>query len=118
MSLQVKQSLNYLIYGALVEIMLDSYSNTHLLAYFDSNLLTKHKNLQANWERESKKIFAFLEKNNNEEVIQQYHSIVNVLESLVESTKSQQDFTELMVIIEEFNSGKLKVIYHEEEASN
>jgi hypothetical protein len=114
MKLQEKQSINYLIYGALVEIMLDSYSNTNHLTYFDSLLLNKHKNLIPSWKRESKKIFDYLEKSGNEEVIKQYHSIVNVLESIILSTKGGlNDFTKLMALIEEFQSGNLEIIHKE-----
>ena len=31
--LQVNQSLNYLAYGAMVELMLDFYTNTNMLTY-------------------------------------------------------------------------------------
>jgi hypothetical protein len=110
MNLQLKQSLNYLIYGAMVEIMLDTYSNTNNLAYFDSNLLTKHKNLLTNWKRESAKIYRYLEQSGNDEVIKQYHSIVNILESLMENTGEIRDFTELMAIIEEWQNGNLHVV--------
>ena len=110
MNLQIKQSLSYLIYGAMVEIMLDTYSNTDKLTYFDSNLLTKHKNLLTNWKRESAKIYRYLEQSGNEEVIKQYHSIVNIMESLLENTGEIRDFTELMAIIEEWQNGSLKVV--------
>jgi len=109
MNIQVKQSLNKLIYGAMVEIMLDTYFNTDKLIGFDRNLLTKHKNLLSNWKRESAGIFLYLEKSGNQEVIKQYHSIVNILETLLENTGTIRDFTELMAIIEEWQNGTLKV---------
>ena len=110
MSLALKHSLNYLIYGAMVELMLESYSNTHSLTYFDQTLLNKHTNLMVNWKRESKKIFDYLETSGNELVIKQYHSIVNIFESIIKSTDKGEDyFTKLMVLIEEYQSGNLEV---------
>ena len=110
MSIQVKQSLSYLIYGAMVELMLDAYSNTDRLTFFDSTLLQKHRNLIPTWKRESKKIFDYLEKSGNEEVIKQYLSIVNILESILKSTADLQDFTDLMSLIEEYQNGNIQVI--------
>jgi hypothetical protein len=110
MSLQEKQSMNYLIYGAMCEIMLDTYENTTMLTYFDSLLLNKHKNLIPSWKRESKKIFDYLEKSGHVEVVQQYHSMVNVLEAVVESTRSMKDLTELLNIIEAWHKNELEIV--------
>lgn len=110
MSIQVKQSLNYLVYGAMVELMLEAYSDTDRLTYFDSTLMQKHRNLIPTWKRESKKIFDYLEKSGNEEVIKQYHSIVNIMESILKSTGDLQDFTGLMALIEEYQNGDIQVI--------
>jgi NTP pyrophosphatase (non-canonical NTP hydrolase) len=111
MSLQLKQSLNYLIYGAMVEVMLDSYENTKLLNYFDSLLLQKHKNLIPSWKRESKKIFDFLEASGNTDVIEQYHSIVRTLEAVLATTNDKDKFTELLSIIEEWSHSNFRVIH-------
>src|SRR6056297_2746802 len=113
MNIQLKQSLSYLIYGAMVEIMLDTYSNTDRLTYFDSTLLQKHRNLIPTWKRESKKIFDYLEQSGNEEVIKQYHSIVNIMESILRNTGNIQDFTGLMALIEEYQNGEIEVIKRE-----
>jgi hypothetical protein len=110
MSIQVKQSLNYLIYGAMVELMLDTYSNTNQLTYFDSTLLNKHRNLIPSWKQESKKIFDYLEKSGNIEVIQQYHSLVSVLESVLKSTENMVSFTELLEIINQWEKGEIQII--------
>jgi hypothetical protein len=110
MKIQEKQSMAFLVYGAMIELMLDMYGNTHLLTYFDHTLLTKHKNLMPSWERESKKIFAYLEKSGNVEVIQQYHNLTRVFEAVIGSTKSMKDLTELMNIIESWEKGELKVV--------
>lgn len=94
----------------MVELMLDAYSNTDRLTFFDSTLLQKHRNLIPTWKRESKKIFDYLEKSGNEEVIKQYHSIVNILESILASTGDLKDFTGLMALIEEYQNGDIQVI--------
>ena len=110
MSIQVKQSLNYLIYGPMVELMLDTYSNTNQLTYFDFTLLNKHRNLISSWRQESKKIFDYLEKSGNVEVIQQYHRIVTVLESVLNSTDDMVRFTELLEIINQWEKGEIKIV--------
>lgn len=94
----------------MVELMLDAYSNTDRLTFFNSTLLQKHQNLIPTWKRESKKIFYYLEKSGNEEVIKQYHSIVNILELILASTGDLQDFTGLMALIEEYQNGDIQVI--------
>ena len=112
--IQVFQSLNYLMYGAFVELMLDTYSNTNQLTYFDPFLLNKHKNLLNDWKRESKKIFDYLEKSGNEEVVKQYHSIVNIFEAIfVKSSQGITEFSELMALIDEFMNGEIKIIHAE-----
>ena len=112
--LQVSQSLNYLAYGAMVELMLDFYGNTNMLTYFDPALKTKHINLCTSWKRESKKIFDFLEKSENEEVVKQYHNIVNIFEALIQSMRGGiEDFTELMALIDDYQKGELKIITDE-----
>ena len=62
------------------------------------------------WKQESKKIFDYLEKSGNIEVIQQYHSLVSVLESVLKSTESMVSFTELLEIINQWEKGELKII--------
>jgi hypothetical protein len=51
-----------------------------------------------------------LEKSGNVEVVQQYHSMVNVLEAVVESTKSMKDLTELLNIIEAWHKNELEIV--------
>ena len=100
--LEVTESLNYLIYGALVEIMLDSYSNTTHLKKFDSNLLIKHRNLMVSWQKESKFIFKYVQEGDNgEEAIRQYYQLINILEKIVESTKDEEKFEKLLDLIDE-----------------
>ena len=101
-ALVLKQSLNYLIYGALCEIMLESYSNTYLLQSFDPNTRTKHKNLLTSWEKESKFIFKFVQEGETgEAAIKQYYQITDIFERIIESTKSGQKFEEIINYIDE-----------------
>ena len=111
MSIALKNSINYLIYGAMVELMLESYSSTNKLTYFDPALLNKHKNLVTNWKRESKKIFEHIEKSGDEVYIRQYHSIVTILESILKSIgKGEDHFTGLMVLIDEYEGGNIQIV--------
>ena len=107
--LQVNQSINKLIYGAFLELMLESYGNTDRLIGFDHGLKVKHHNIWKNWERESKSIFQFLEKSGNEEVIKQYHKIVNVVERLIK-LDNLEDFTVILNFIQEYLDGDVKIV--------
>lgn len=103
--IQLHQSLNYLVYGAMLQIMLESYGNTKSLAMFKPDLLTKHKNIMANWERESTYIFKFLQDcEGGLEVIQQYYHIVNVFEKVIAATKDGSSFDNLMDKLNELGS--------------
>jgi hypothetical protein len=108
-AIQVNQSINKLIYGAFLELMLESYGNTDRLVGFDQNLKVKHHNLLKNWERESKGIFEFLEGSGNEEVVKQYHQIVNVVERLI-GLSDLQAFTDILNFIDEYLDGDIKII--------
>lgn len=107
--IQVHQSINKLIYGAFLELMLESYGNTYRLIGYDHNLKVKHRNILKNWERESKSIFLFLEKSGNEEVIKQYHQLVNVVERLTK-IDSLEAFTDILNFIEEYLDGDIKIV--------
>jgi hypothetical protein len=107
--IQVKQSINKLMYGAFLELMLESYGNTDRLIGFDHNLKVKHHNILKNWERESAGIFRFLEASGNEEVIKQYHQIVNVVDRLM-GLSDLEAFTVILNFIDEYLNGEIKVI--------
>lgn len=113
MNLQETQSMNYLVFGATCELMLDTYANTNMLKYYSPTLRNKLRNLKPDLERESKKIFDYLEKDGNEEVVKQYHGLVTVLETFLASTRSMKDLTELLNIIEQWDKGELKIIEDE-----
>lgn len=100
--LQLEQSLNFLVYGAQLQLMLESYGNSDQLAMFNRDLLTKHKNILVNWERESAKIFKFLQDcEGGLEVIQQYYQVVNVFEKVIQATKDGAKFDKLFDKLDE-----------------
>jgi hypothetical protein len=107
--IQVNQSINKLMYGAFLELMLESYGNTDRLIGFDHNLKVKHHNIWKNWERESAGIFRFLEDSGNEEVIKQYHQIVNVVDRLM-GLSDLEAFTVILNFIDEYLNGEIKII--------
>jgi hypothetical protein len=97
------------MYGAFLELMLESYGNTDRLKGFDHTLKVKHHNIWKNWERESAAIFRFLESSGNEEVIKQYHQIVNVVDRLM-GLSDLEAFTDILNFIEEYLNGDVKII--------
>jgi tetrahydromethanopterin S-methyltransferase subunit A len=108
-NIQVNQSINKLMYGAFLELMLESYGNTDRLIGFDHNLKVKHHNILKNWERESAGIFRFLEGSGNEEVIKQYHQIVNIVDRLM-GLSDLEAFTVILNFIDEYLDGDVKII--------
>jgi hypothetical protein len=98
-TIQVNQSINRIIYGALLELMLDSYGNTSIIKDFNHSLKVKHTNILTDWKRESKVIFDFLQKSGNEEVILQYHQVVNVIEGIMK-IKDLDKFKEVLDFVE------------------
>lgn len=108
-NVQVKQSINKLIYGALVELMLESYGNTNRLTTYDHTLKVKHRNLLHSWKKESLKTFKFLEEPKNEKIIKQYHQVVNVIEKIIELDDLQK-FTDILNMIDEYLNGEITII--------
>ena len=109
MNNQTKQSINKLIYGALVELMLESYGNTSMLTTYRHTLKNKHHNLLVEWKRESREIFQFLEAPGNEEIIKQYHQVVNVIEKIIELDDLKK-FTDILNMIDEYLKGEIKIL--------
>jgi hypothetical protein len=108
-NIQVKQSINKIIYGALVELMLESYGNTNMLTTYRHTLKIKHHNLLNDWRRESMETFKFLESPGNEDVIKQYHQVVNVIERITKLDDLQK-FTDILNMIDEYLKGKITII--------
>ena len=100
----------FLVFGATCEIQLDRYLNTKMLAYYDPVLANKLKNLQPDLERQSKKIFDFLEKSNSIEVIQQYHTLVSIFEIFTQKAESMEKLTEFLNIAQAWQRGEIKIV--------
>lgn len=111
MSIKTKQSISYLLFSAMSEIMLSQYEHTHLLNQYDPNLHTKLKNLKANFERVSKK--AYMMFTEDEQLV--FFNLINILESLLESASNEEDFTELTGLIKSWKAKEVTVINTREE---
>lgn len=101
----------FLMFSAMSEIMLSMYEKTDRMIHYDPNLHTKLKNLKANFERVSKQ--AFLMFPDNEQL--DFMDMINVFENLIESTKKDKKFFELMGLIKSWQKGQLTMINTKDE---
>lgn len=101
----------FLMYSALCEIQLDLYENITLLNHFDPDLLTKHKNLKASFERNTKKAYSLFTE--SEQLI--FFDMIKVFQALLEASVSNQEFTELMNLIKAWQNKEITVINSTEE---
>lgn len=99
------------MYSALCEIQLDLYEHITLLKHFDTDLLNKHKNLKASFERNTKKAYSLFTE--QEQLI--FFDMIKVFQGLLEASVSNQDFTELMNLIKAWQKKEITVINSTEE---
>jgi hypothetical protein len=101
-----QQATCFLMFSALSEVILSMYDKTTLLVHYDKDLHTKFKNLKASFERASKK--AHLMFPEDEQL--SFMKMITVFEKLIESSKDQQKFMELMGLIESWQDSKIIMI--------
>lgn len=101
-----QQATCFLMFSALSEVILSMYEKTTLLIHYDKDLHTKFKNLKASFERASKK--AHLMFPEDEQLI--FMKMITIFENLIESSKEQKKFMELMGLIESWQKGEVKMI--------
>lgn len=101
-----QQASCYLMFSALSEVILSMYDKTTLLVHYDRDLHTKFKNLKASFERTSKKTHLMFPE--NEQLI--FMKMITIFEQLIESSKEQKKFMELMGLIESWQKGDVTMI--------
>lgn len=101
----------FLMFSAMSEIMLGMYEKTDRMIHYDPNLHTKLKNLKANFERVSKTAFLMFPENEQLD----FMDMINVFENLIESTKNDKKFFELMGLIKSWQKGQLTMINTKDE---
>jgi len=111
MSVKTKQSISFLLFASMSEIMLGMYDHTTLLNQYDPLLHNKLKNLKVNFERTSKKAHTLFSE--EEQLI--FFNLINILESILEAASNEQDFTELIGLIKSWNAGDITMINSREE---
>jgi hypothetical protein len=94
------------MFSALSEIMLSMYEKTTHIVHYDRDLHTKLKNLRVNFERVSKK--AYLMFPEDEQL--SFMKMITVFEKLIESAEKEQNFMELMGLIESWQNGEITMI--------
>jgi len=81
--LQIRQSLKYLTYLSLEQIMLDNYEDCRLLKVFNENLYQRHKKLIIGLKNNSEFAYKFIQKDDKDsEAIKQFHNFTNIFEVL------------------------------------
>lgn len=91
------------MFQAITDIQLSSYEKTFALpGLFDPGLLTKLRNLKANFERNNKRIYDTF----SEDEIKVFYRLVNIFEALIDKSGSD-DFTQLLGMIEQYNKGEV-----------
>lgn len=81
--LQIRQSLKYLTYLAMQEVLLENFEDCTFLKIYDHNLYLKHKNMVAGLKRSSNSAYNFIQKDDeNSEAIKQFHNFTNIFEVL------------------------------------
>lgn len=111
MSLKTKQSISFLLFSATTEILLSQYENIYLLNQYDPALHTKLKNLKANFERVSRKAYQIFDE--EEQLV--FFNLINILESLLNSAESEEDFSELLGLIKAWKAKEVTIINTNEE---
>lgn len=101
-----QQATSFLMFSALSEVLLCMYDNTTFLKHYDSGLHTKLKNLRVNFERVSARAFKMFPE--DEQLI--FMKMVDIFEKLIESSKDQKNFMELMGLIESWERGEVTMI--------
>jgi len=107
MGTKTKQASAYLMFAALSEILLDCYEQTSLLKQYDPNLLTKLKNLKANFERTSAKAHSLF----TEEEQLCFFNLIRIFEQLIEAASDTRDFSELTAMIDSWSKNELTMIH-------
>lgn len=102
---------SFLMFAALSDIQLNLYSKTTTLNTFDSDLLTKMKNLKSSFERATKKAYGMFEE--KDQLI--FFQMINVFESLIQSAVDDNDFSELLSLIKAYQNKQITIINTNEE---
>lgn len=101
----------FFMFSALADIQLNLYKKTALLSTFDPDLLTKFKNLKANFERTTKKAYGMFEE--KDQLV--FFELINVFESIIQSAVDDKDFSELLNLIKAYQNKEITIINSNEE---
>ena len=81
--LQIRQSLKYLTYLSMQEVLLENYEDCTFLKIYDHNVYLKHKNMVNGLKRSSGSAYKFIQKDDkDQEAIKQFHNFTNIFEVL------------------------------------
>lgn len=81
--LQIRQSLKYLTYLAMQEVLLENYEDCTFLKIYDHNVYLKHKNMVNGLKRSSNHAYKFIQKDDkDQEAIKKFHNFTRIFEVL------------------------------------
>lgn len=107
-----KAVINQIVNSAMIELVLDTYSEIKMLNVYDHTLHNKLVNLKPTLERQSKKNYDLLSNTTDELVLKTYWRTQNAFEVIAEVAKSGDvnRFGQLIDLLEAFQNNELTVI--------
>jgi glyceraldehyde-3-phosphate dehydrogenase/erythrose-4-phosphate dehydrogenase len=110
MSKTRKRANYYLLWSAIIEVMLDMDNEMKGISIRIPTIEQKLKNLKAGLAKNSEKIHALFSGLEDKQEELQYFRIVNIIESLMRSAEDYDQFSDKLGIIEKAFSGQLEII--------
>jgi len=110
MSKARKRANYYLLWSAIIEVMLDMDNEMKGISIRIPTIESKLKNLKAGLSKNSEKIHALFSGLEDKQEELQYFRIVNIIESLMKSAEDYDQFSDKLGIIEKAFSGQLEII--------
>ena len=113
MSNSRKKANYYLLWSAIIEVMLDMDNEMKGISIRIPTIEQKLKNLKAGLEKNSERIHALFSSVEDKQEELQYHRIVNIIEKLMESAYDFDKFSDRLGIIEKAMNGEYTIIDEE-----
>lgn len=110
-----KRANYYLLFSAITDIQLELYSLLKGVTFFDQSLHLKLRNLKANFERNSAAMHKMLTNHGQEDELLKYYKMVTIFERLMQCAHENDDFADLIGIIDQWTEKKLVILHSREE---
>ncbi len=109
--MQMRASLNKLIFISLSEIMANSYLNTKVVVGFDPTMMNKLRNLKPHLERMLKEDVAYIESHGGPDVMGIYHQLTQSFEDILSMAQRGDSgyFEKLIRILRAYHLDEIEV---------